>query len=191
MLRAAGVTNASSVRFFTNALDTTTSGYEIVAAWCGPIARGADLAVNAAYSRSSTHVDAQRGNPTVPALPLLGTVALDLLTTAQPRDKIVGSAKVTTGPLVFGVDVVRFGSFQAVSVVQEQVYSPATTVDLTAEIKVADRFSLGVGVLNVGNAYPDKIADRALTQGGSIQYPEVGGLGTKGREFFARATVRF
>ena len=37
----------------------------------------------------------------------------------------------------------------------------------------------------------DKIIDRALSQGGSLQYPEVGGLGTNGREYYARATVSF
>jgi iron complex outermembrane receptor protein len=56
---------------------------------------------------------------------------------------------------------------------------------------VAQGFTLGVGVLNAGNAYPDKIVDRALSQGGSYQYPEVGAIGTNGREYFVRASLDF
>jgi iron complex outermembrane receptor protein len=58
-------------------------------------------------------------------------------------------------------------------------------------VRVTDRFSLGLGVLNLTDAYPHKIADRALSQGGGLLYPEVGAVGTNGREYYARATVHF
>ncbi|QJU59869.1 TonB-dependent receptor [Sphingomonas sp. AP4-R1] len=189
VLRTAGITNASQVRFFTNALDTTTDGYEIVAGWRGRIAQGARLSLNAGYARAKTDVDRLAANTVVPALPLLGTMALDLLTTAQPRDKVTGSARLDLGPLALNADVVRFGRFKAISLVQEQVFSAVTTVDLVADVKVGRRFTFGVGVLNLGNVAPDRIVDRALSQGGSYQYPEVGGIGTNGREFFARASM--
>ena len=104
------------------------------------------------------YIDARRPNATVPTPPLPGTVALDLLTTAQSPDKIVGSARLTLGPAAFGANVVRFGRFKAIQVVQEQVYAPVTTVDLTADLNVARSFSLGLGVLNVGNAYRGNIS---------------------------------
>ena len=127
----------------------------------------------------------------LPALALLGASTKDLLTTAQPEDKIVAAARVDAGGVGFTVDVTRFGQFKAISLVQEQVFGAVTTVDLTADFTIGSRFIFGVGVLNAGNAYPDKIIDRAISQGGSLQYPEVGGLGTNGREYFARATVLF
>jgi iron complex outermembrane recepter protein len=189
VLKAAGITNASQVRFFTNALDTTTNGFEIAGHWRGAVARDTQLAIDLGYARATSDVDHLAANQVVPALPLLGQAALDLLTTAQPRDKLTASSRLDWGAFSFNADVVRFGSFKAVSLVAEQVYSPVTTVDLTADFHVGKRFTFGIGVLNLGNVYPDKIADRAVAQGGSIQYPEVGGIGTNGREYFARASI--
>ncbi len=191
VLKAAGITNATQVRFFTNALDTTTNGYEIVATWRRKIAQDSGLSVNLGYARADNDVDRLATNPAAPALPLLGTMALDLLTTAQPRDKLTAAARIDAGAMTFNADVVRFGRFKAISLVEEQAFSPVTTMDLTADIRVAPRFTLGLGVLNIGNAYPEKIVDRSISQGGSYQYPEVGGLGTNGREYFARVSATF
>ena len=50
---------------------------------------------------------------------------------------------------------------------------------------------LSVGVINATDAYPDKIAQRALLQGGSLMYSEAGGLGSDGREYYARIWAGF
>lgn len=191
VLKAAKITNASQARFFTNALDTTTSGVEVSATWRGTIAPGARLTLNGGYARAKTNVDRIAANTVLPSLPLLATTTLDLLTTAQPEDKIIGAARLDTGVFGLNVNATRFGSFKAFSVVQEQVFSPTTTVDVTLEMQVAKAFTLGLGVLNAGDAYPDKAVDRALSQGGSYQYPEVGAIGTNGREYYVRASFAF
>ncbi len=191
ILKAAGITNASQARFFTNALDTTTKGYEVTANWRHRF--GADIRANvtASYARVDTDIDRLNVNAKLPTLPLLGAGALGLLTTAQPKDKIALAATLTAGPISLNADIVRFGEFTAISVVNPQTYGAVTTIDLTAELAVSDRFSFGLGILNVGDAYPDKTIDRNLSQGGSLMYPEVGAVGTNGREYYVRATVRF
>lgn len=191
VLNAAGITNASQARFFTNALDTTTEGVEVTANWRWQVATGIRLTLDAGYARTTTHVDRLAQNSVIRTLPLLATTTIDLLTTAQPKDKVIGSAQLDTGIFRLNLSATRFGSFKAFSVLQEQVFSPVTTVDITGEARVAPHFTLGVGVLNAGNAYPDKIVDRALSQGGSYQYPEIGALGTNGREYYVRASVTF
>lgn len=190
VLKAANITNASQARFFTNALDTTTNGFEIVGRWGGRVG-GAKLDLGLGYAKAKTDIDKLAKNAVVPALPLLGTMALDLLTTAQPEDKLTASGSVALGAFTLNADVVRFGKFKAISLITEQVFAPVTTVDLAGTVRVAHGFDMTFGVLNLGDAYPDKIIDRALSQGGSLQYPEVGGLGTNGREYYARATVSF
>jgi iron complex outermembrane receptor protein len=189
ILLEAGVTNASQVRFFTNALDTTTNGFEVVAHWRGALKPGVRGNLDLGYGRANSHVDRLAVNQAVPALPLLGEMALDLLTTAQPRDKLTASGRIEMGMFSVNADVTRFGRFKAVSLLADQNFSPVTTVDLTADAHIGKRMTFGIGVLNLNDAYPDKIVDRAISQGGSIQYPEVGGIGTNGREVFARATV--
>ena len=190
VLKAAGVTNASQVRFFTNAADTVTDGYELTANWrrtVGP----ARLDVTAGYMLVDTDIDRLKANPVLPNLPLLATSSIDLLTKAQPQNKFTLSARAVIGRWSLDADLARFGPFRAIQVAGEQTYAPVTTLDLQAAYAVTDHLSIGAGVLNLGDAYPDKIADRALSQGGSIQYPEVGAVGTNGREYFVRLTGRF
>ncbi|MDB5685768.1 MAG: TonB-dependent receptor, partial [Rhizorhabdus sp.] len=191
ILKAAGITNASQARFFTNALDTTTKGYEVTANWRRSFGAGSRANVSASYARVDTDVDRLKVNAKLPALPLLGAGALGLLTAAQPKDKIAFAATVTMGPLSLNADIVRFGKFTTISVLTPQTYGAVTTVDLTADLAVSDRFSFGLGILNVGDAYPDKTIERNLSQGGSLMYPEAGAIGTNGREYYVRATARF
>ncbi|HWI85761.1 MAG TPA: TonB-dependent receptor [Sphingomonas sp.] len=190
VLRNAGITNASQVRFFTNALDTTTEGFEVTANWRGRLA-SSRIDLNASYTLVNNDTDRRAPNLVLPALPLLGPVSLALLNTAQPKDKLTLGGRIDVGPLGLDATVVRFGHFTAISVLNPQTYGAVTTVDVAADYRVAARLALGLGILNLTNAYPDKIADRALTQGGGLLYPEVGALGTNGREYYVRATWRF
>jgi iron complex outermembrane receptor protein len=110
---------------------------------------------------------------------------------ALPRTKTTLTARADWRAWSAGVNLARFGSFRAVQVASEQVFGPITTIDLTLDYAVNSRLKVGLSVLNLSDAYPDKIADRALTQGGGIQYPEVGGVGTNGREYVLRLSSRF
>jgi len=191
ILAAAHITSASQARFFTNAADTTTNGGEFTANWRGRFGPGIRYDLTAGYTIADTKIDRLRANPALPALPLLGAASIDLLTTALPRTKATFSGQLAWRDITFGMDVADFGSFRAIQVVNEQTYGSVTTVDLTLDYAVTPRLKIGVGVLNLTDAFPDKIADRALTQGGGLQYPEVGGIGTNGREWFVRLSSRF
>lgn len=190
ILRAAGITNASQARFFTNALDTRTEGFEITADWTR---RFGTVRTNlaASYSKVDTKVDRLAVNPVVPSLPLLGGAALQLLTVAQPEDKLTVAGRVEAGSVSVNADLVRFGKFTTTSVLTPQTYGAATTLDLAVEVRAGDTMRFALGVLNATDAFPDKTNERALTQGGGLLYPEAGAIGTNGREFYARATVEF
>ncbi|MBN8816320.1 MAG: TonB-dependent receptor [Sphingomonas sp.] len=190
ILRTAGITNASQVRFFTNALDTRTRGFDIIAGWRGRIGHG-HARIDVGYNRSTTTIRRLAANPVLPALPLLATSSIDLLAYAQPRDKLNVAGAFDFGAVSLTATVTRFGTFRFVPVTTEQRFGPEWTTDLGADFRVGDRFKFGIGVINLFDAYADKVAERALTQGGSLPYPEAGGLGFRGREFFARATARF
>lgn len=191
VLKAAGVTNASQARFFTNAADTTTRGYELTANWRGRLGANGRFDVTAGHTQTDTDLDRLRANLVLPSLPLLGVAAIDLMADALPRTKTTLTARADWRAWSAGVNLARFGSFRAVQVASEQVFGPITTIDLTLDYAVNSRLKVGLSVLNLSDAYPDKIADRALTQGGGIQYPEVGGVGTNGREYVLRLSSRF
>lgn len=191
ILRQAGISNASQARFFTNAADTTTEGYEITAAWRGTWFDSVRSNLTLGYMSADTSLEDVRTNSVVPSVPLLGLASIDLLTEAQPEDKLTFSSVQSWGAWQLRVDVTRFGRYRNVPVIEEQEYGAVTTVDLGVDCEITASLRLSLGVLNATDAYPDKIAQRALFQGGSLQYSEAGGLGSDGREYYARLWAGF
>jgi iron complex outermembrane receptor protein len=191
ILQQAGITNASQVRFFTNAADTKTEGYELTAAWRGTWFDSVRSELTLGYMSADTTLERVKDNSVIPSIPLLGLASIDLLTEAQPEDKLTFSSLQAWGAWQLRVDVTRFGEYRNVPVIEEQQYGTATTVDVGIDCDITPSLRLSVGVLNATDAYPDKIAQRALLQGGSLQYSEAGGLGTDGREYYARFWTGF
>ena len=191
ILQQAGITNASQARFFTNAADTKTEGYELTAAWRGTWFDSVRSALTLGYMSADTSLEQIKSNSVVPSVPLLGLASIDLLTEAQPEDKLTFSSMQSWGPWQVRLDVTRFGKYKNVPVLVEQEYGAATTVDLGVDYELTPSMRLSVGVINATDAYPDKIAQRALLQGGSLQYSEAGGLGSDGREYYARLWAGF
>lgn len=191
ILQRAGITNASQVRFFTNAADTRTEGYEFTAAWRGTWLDAIRSELTLGYMSADTTLERVVDNAVIPSIPLLGLASIDLLTEAQPEDKLTFSSAQSWGSWRMRLDVTRFGKFRNVPVLEEQRYGAVTTLDVGLDYEVTPAFRLSVGVLNANDAYPDKIAQRALLQGGSLQYSEGGGLGADGREYYARVWAAF
>ena len=191
ILRRAGITNASQVRFFTNAADTRTEGYEFTAAWRGSWLDGVNSEFTLGFMSVDTRLQRVRTNSVVPSVPLLGLASIDLLTEAQPADKLTLSSVQSWGDWRMRLDVTRFGQYRNVPVIDEQTYGAVTAVDLGIDYDFSRSLRFSVGVINATDAFPDKIAQRAQLQGGSLQYSESGGLGTDGREYYARVWAGF
>lgn len=190
VLRAAGVTNTSQVRFFNNAIDTRTEGYEITADWRTTIG-AAKFTATAAYMLVDTDIKRLRANPVIPALPLLAPISINILTKAQPQNKISVGGRLEWERWTASLDVTRYGPFRYIAVAAEQTYDPRVVADLIVDFDATENIRVGAGVLNITDAHPERVADRARTQGGSLQYPEVGALGMNGREYFVRVARRF
>jgi iron complex outermembrane receptor protein len=191
ILQRAGIANASQVRFFTNAADTRTEGYELTAAWRSTWFDAIRSELTFGYMSADTTLEQVNSNSVVPSIPLLGLASIDLLTEAQPEDKVTFNSLQSWGAWRIRLDVTRFGKYRNVPVIEEQEYGAVTTLDLGVDYELTPDLRLSVGVLNATDAYPDKIAQRALLQGGSLQYSEAGGLGSDGREYYARLWAGF
>lgn len=186
VLNDKGISNVSQVRFFTNAADTRSDGWDLGAAWKTRLTTVGEATLSLAYTRTDTELQRIRTNPALPSLPLLGLPSIDLLTEAQPKDKWLFNSRLHWQRWSATLDVTRFGSFRSVPVKTEQRFAPTVTIDVGLSFSLGSGVTLEGGILNATDAYPDKVDERALTQGGSLQYTEVGGLGTEGREYFLR-----
>lgn len=196
VLRAAGITNFSQARFFTNAVDTTTEGFEIAARWRTKIGRGVRLNLSAGYGYFKTNLDTLRPNPVLPTLPLLATRSILLLTKGQPIDKFTLSADLQAGRVGITANVAAFGTYSGLPAVNVQQFTAKTTADFGASFRITDWLRLSGGVQNAFDARCDGFADNGLaavisSTGGSFPTGEECPIGLNGRSYYARLGFRF
>ncbi|WP_082733431.1 TonB-dependent receptor plug domain-containing protein [Sphingobium sp. CCH11-B1] len=194
ILANAGITSFQQVRFFTNAIDTTTDGVEVTARWQGSIAPDSRLAVSAGYGRFITDLDRLGANPAIPGLPLLANKSILFITKAQPKDKITAQASLTHGWFDAGLNVAAFGTYTSAPLSATQTFDGKTTVDVSAGYEVVPGVRLGAGVLNLFDARPDQIADQVnviAATGGSFPTGEETPIGLNGRSYYMRLSARF
>ena len=189
-----GITGFSQVRFFTNAVDTTTRGVEATARWAGDIGASTRLSVAAGYSYLNNRLDILRANPVLPTLPLLATKSILFLTAAQPRAKATFQFNLTRGPLDLGVNAAAFGTYTSQPLVAVQTFGGKETVDLSAGYRWNDGLRLGVVIQNLFDAKPDTIVDQGsviAATGGSFPTGEETPIGLNGRSYVVRLSARF
>jgi iron complex outermembrane receptor protein len=194
VLRANGITGFSQVRFFTNAVDTTTKGVEVTARWQGSLGSDTRLSLAAGYGWFDNMLETLRPNPALPALPLLSTKSILFLTEAQPRAKGTFQASLTTGSLDLGLNFTAFGTYTSAPLVATQVFGGKESLDVSAGYRLGERFRIGVGVQNLLDARPDGINDQAsaiAATGGSFPTGEETPLGLNGRSYYARLSAQF
>ena len=195
ILAAAGISNFQQVRFFTNAADTRTQGFELTGRWRTALARDVDLGLDVGYGRFVPHIDKLRANSVLPALPLLATKSLVFLTTGQPKDKVTFGATLDRKPFSVQLSATRYGVYQGADLATLQTYGAKTLVDLSAAVEVRG-ITVRAGVLNLGDVYPDQPNDNKLaaviaSTGGSFPAPEEAPFGFNGRSWFVRLETRF
>ncbi len=187
ILQRAGITNASQVRFFTNAIDTRTQGFEATGNWRTRIGHDGRLNLTVGYAAFDTDPRNLQSNPVVPTLPLLAAASLNTLADAEPRNKLTLSADLRVGRWSLTADAARFGRYKAAPVGPIQVFGSDATLDLTLAYQVTERMRVQVGALNATDAYPDRV--KGQTDG--RPYTEAGGIGVDGREYFIRLGASF
>jgi len=188
-LAAAGIQNVQNAQFFTNAADTTTKGFEITAVYKTAIADDTPFNATLGYGRFKTTVRSLAVNPVLPTLPLLGSRALLLLTEGQPVNKLNANFTLSHQTVSTSLSITRYGEYTGapVSVVQE--FSPKNVVDFSVSNNFTERLSATIGVLNIGNVYPDKLSD-VNAQSLGLLYGEESPFGVNGRAYYLKCTVR-
>lgn len=194
ILLANDITNFQQVRFFTNAVDTTTRGVEVTARWQGNIGPDTRLAVNAGYGWFKTRLDTLSPNPVLPGLPLLGNKSILFITRAQPENKFTLNTSVTHGPLEVAANVAAFGTYTSQPLLVTQTFDGGTTVDLAARYEIASGIRIGLGVLNLFDVHPDTLDGQEKligATGGSFPTGEETPIGVNGRSYYVRLSARF
>jgi iron complex outermembrane receptor protein len=188
-----------SVRFFTNAVDTETDGFDAVAQWKVPLAKG-QLTLGGAYSYARTDIVGFTDTPSAltaldQTFRLIGVEEINTLEEAAPKWKALVSAEWSTdhyrllGRLNGYGSTVRVFNFGG-GFEPRQEYGAETSLDLEGAVNLTSALVLTAGVSNVLDNYPDR-SNADINFFGNLPYDILSPVGINGRFLYTRLTARF
>ncbi len=161
-LNANGFPGVGGGRYFTNAIDTTTRGLDIIGTYRWDLDNGAfDLTVG--LNLNKTEIDRIAANP--PALSLIdptavrfGRVELGRFEVGAPRDKLQIGGLWQVGNFEFGATSTRYGEITVLNAdpSRDQTFSAEWTLDLSVAYTL-DQWKFTLGGDNVFDNYPDEV----------------------------------
>lgn len=194
-----GGAGIESVRFFTNAVDTRTSGLDAVLTYRGRL-RGGDLQLSAAFSYAETRIRDFAPTPAAlaaidPGLRLVGVEEINTIEEAAPRDKLVGSSRWSDDKWTLVGRVSRFGAATRVfnfggGFAPRQRYGAEISVDAQVEYALTRQLGLQLGVVNLFDNYPDR-SSADINFFGNLPYDVLSPIGVNGRYIHGGVQVTF
>lgn len=204
-------TGAVQANYFSNSVDSTTQGVDIIASYRTEL-DGANVAVTFAGNINDTTIDNVNASEGIPETVALDDLQRSFLTDGQPgeratltfdygRDAYIATLRFNyfgeTDVKYFGNDHISLpgelsptGSFKPTSIVES-----AVLVDLNVSYKINEMFSLSVGADNLFDETPDELGDDEVLNfitNGAFKYP-VRALpyGFDGRTYYAKLSFSF
>jgi len=186
---------ATGARFFTNAINTRTSGVDLTANYRRTMSSNSDFHLFAGYNYNQTKVESEVATP--PQLAGLGNVLFDRVERGrfecgQPKHQARFIGDYRRGRFSANANVGLYGSFCVkqllASGADDQTFTKKWVTDLEVAYRL-EKVTLGAGVQNLFDNYPEQVLARLNTQG--VRYPTTNTFGMNGRFVYARASLRF
>jgi iron complex outermembrane receptor protein len=183
-------------QFFTNAIDTRTTGLDVVAEHTSSVA-GGKLVLSGQLGFNKTEVTKRHSQSSL----LSGTQLFDdaqvtLIEHGQPRVHHAVAADYSTGPWNLNTRASYYGSVQGQGFTAPyiQTWDAKWLVDASVRYNFTKRISLTAGATNLFNTYPtawDKTKAFPFPQLGFTYCWETCPIGINGRQMYARVDVAF
>jgi iron complex outermembrane receptor protein len=175
-LLTVGVTGVQGGRFFTNAIDTKTHGYDIIANYGVTLSNSGVVRFSAAYNHNRTRVTRVDTLPTPLALlktSLFDRVEQGRIEDGNPENNLILSGNFDYRGLGLLARTQRFGQVTSYGSTAtnafgplDQTFSPKWITDASVSYGF-DRLTVTVGADNVFDVYPD----RNNNNGGGLATP--------------------
>ncbi len=148
---------ANSLEFFTNSIDTRTTGVDLVADYknleLGPGTLGLSLAANVNLSN-----EREGGIPQVKGTPVIDSTQEALFFTSRPSEKFILGATYEMEKIVVSLNNTYFGSTQFKQAGMDPnlktVFDPAIVTDLAVTYDLMDNVSVAANINNVLDVTP-------------------------------------
>lgn len=194
-LNANGFPAVAGGRYFTNALDTTTTGIDIIGTYTWKL-DASQIDWTLGYNYNKTEIDRVAPNPAAlaaidPTALRFGRVELARFEVGAPRDKILLGGVWKVGGWSFGATGTRYGEFSILNAnpALDQTFGAKWLLDLTASYAV-NGWEFTLGGDNVLDEYPDE-AIFANTNSGQFAYPSQSPFGFNGAYVYGRVAYKW
>jgi iron complex outermembrane receptor protein len=185
---------ANGGRFFTNAIDTRTRGFDATAGYERDLGGAGHLSISASYNHTDNDIVGQVQTP--PPLAGLENVLFDRteslrLTCGQPRDNLRLTGDWRRGRFGGVVRTGRYGQscFATSTVANDQTFEAKWVTDLQLSY-TRDRWTLAVGADNILDAFPDPLS--AANSSFQVQtFASTSPFGFNGRFIYGKLGYRF
>ena len=203
-----GVAGISTVRFFLNGVDSTTTGAELVASYRLNTDFGR-FDLTASGSVNETKVDKV---PNIPALAAIGLTPTQLfnrintltLSEGQPKEKASVNVNWTLGSFGATFKAQYYGSVtepgSTADGLRDIVLAPEGLFDIEGRYKVADKYTFTLGVENFTDVYPKKTPGTSvltpttfttLNNSGALGFSRYSPFGFSGRYVYGKVSFDF
>ncbi|MBH0071351.1 TonB-dependent receptor [Pseudoalteromonas sp. NZS127] len=208
---ALAASGAVSVNYFSNAVDLTTKGVDLIVTYQTTVNEG-EFAITFAGNINDTEIDRVNTREGIPASVTLDKNNRDFITDSQPSERATLSFDYDKGPWstliranyfgetevsLFGANHINLpgtlsptGAFKPTSVVEA-----ATLIDVNVDYQVSSAFTISMGVNNLFDVTPDELGDDEVLQFISQQafrYPlRAVPYGFDGMSYYARVGFVF
>ncbi len=188
-----GNSGANSVRFFTNAVDTTTTGVEAVSTYRFTPTTWGDWKASLSLQYNKNAIDAIKVPPLLDALQLklFDAVEQVRITKANPRRAAVFSLQHDIGAWQHQLRANYFGAYTIGFATGDKTFAAKTIVDISSRYQWSDRLALSIGVSNLLDTYPEP-QPTINSFNGIFKYPNTNApFGFNGGSFYAEARWSF
>jgi iron complex outermembrane receptor protein len=190
-LAAQGV-QVGAGRYFTNAIDTKTTGVDLVGTYRWNLANRDRLDFTAAYNHNKTTVEHVAANPAILAannLLLIDRQTVLRNTVGSPKDKFSLGADYTAQAWSARALATQYGKFTVPqnNPANDQTYGRQWVLDVSATVRLAASWRVTAGIDNLTDSYPDRTTTVAnLNTNGIYPYSNFSPAGFNGRFFYAK-----
>jgi iron complex outermembrane receptor protein len=178
----------SKAQFFTNGVDTRTTGLDLVFSWkksFGESKFGATLVGNI----NNMKIDNVK-NGSLDEDIFFGKREKAFLLASAPKSKFGLNLNYSRSKFDAGLALTRFSKVVLVDYADEDdIYSSKIVTDLTLGYKISNQLKLSVGSNNLFNIYPDKQDEQGNTEAGG--YWDSVQMGFSGAYYYARLGFNF
>ncbi|QCI11842.1 TonB-dependent receptor [Pseudomonas putida] len=195
ILAAAGLATNQSVTYFTNALDTTTRGIDLVGDYRQDLKAWGGLRYTLGFNWNTTEIDDIHAS-SVAQQALGPTGGYDRqrqgnLKHGLPESKLLLGATWTFKQLELSLNLTRYGEYTQYGTLEayDRTFSPAWITDLNLDYHLTKDLTLTAGANNLFNKYPERTG--LPSSSGAFPYGNFSPYGTTGGYWYTGLTYNF